>query len=173
MGVMAGEVPATSHLDALLVKDAYFKDSYSAPLSHPRSSPVALFFGLFGHNPWWVKALLIARNKVAGWCGLEVPSFADIMSPEVKSRYVVGDKIGPWPIFALTDSELIVGRDNPHLNFRLSILKSPVDQTSRVFVSTICSINHWSGELYLFFIVPFHRWGVRRMITKAAAAGRL
>ena len=173
MHVMAGEVPETSHLDAQLVKDAYFKDSYSTALSHPGSSPVELFFGLFGHHPWWVKALLIVRNKVAGWCGLEVPSTADIMNPEVKARYVVGDNIGPWPVFALTERELIAGRDNPHLNFRLSVLKSSVDETSRVFVSTICSVNHWSGKLYLFFIVPFHKWGVRRMITKAAAAGRL
>lgn len=174
MGVLAGEVPATSHLDAQLVKDAYFKDSYSAPLSHPRLSPKELFFGLFGHNPWWVKWLLIVRNTVARWCGLEVPSAADIMNPEVKAHYSVGDKIGPWPIYSLTENELIAGRDNPHLNFRLSVLKASVDdQTARVFVSTICSVNHWSGKLYLFFIVPFHIWGVRNLIARAVASGRL
>lgn len=173
MSVVAGKVPASSLLDDQLIDEAYFKDSYSAPLSRPLASPVELFFGLFGHNPWWVKRMLVLRNSLAGWCGLEVPTVADIMAPEIRSHYSVGDKIGPWPIYSLTENELIAGRDNPHLNFRLSVLKAPVGETARVFVSTICSVNHWSGKLYLFFIVPFHIWGVRNLIARAVASGRL
>jgi len=29
------------------------------------------------------------------------------------------------------------------------------------------------GRVYLFFIIPFHKWGVQRLIANAAAAGRL
>jgi hypothetical protein len=174
MAVEVCEVPVASRLDAQLVKDAYFKDSYSAPLANGHSRPVEqLFFALFGHLPRGVKRLLIIRNAVAGWCGLEVPSAAEIMAPQVKARYAVGDKIGPWPIFDMTASELIAGRDNPHLNFRLSVMKVTTGEAPRVCVSTICSVNHWSGKLYLFFIVPFHKWGVQRLMANAVAAGRL
>ena len=173
MAVVEGAVPSVSLLGTQTVVAASFKDSYSAPLTRGGVGPVDLFHSLFGHRPGWMKALLIARNTVAGWCGLEVPTVADIRNVEIRDHYAVGDKIGPWPIFALTETELIAGRDNPHLNFRLSVLTRTVDGVPHVFVSTICLVNHWSGRLYLFFIVPFHRWGVRQLVENAVAAGRL
>lgn len=173
MTVIEGTVPPASLLGDARVSAAYFKDSYSAPLAQAEAGPVALFHHLFSYLPWWMKAMLIARNKIAGWCGLEVAPAVDILNAEVKASYTVGDKIGPWPIFALTENELIAGRDNRHLDFRLSVLKISADGAPRVFVSTICSVNHWSGKLYLFFIVPFHKWGVRKLIANAEAAGRL
>jgi hypothetical protein len=46
------------------------------------------------------------------------------------------------------------------------------DRTSLV-VSTICTVHSLSGKLYLFFVVPFHRYGVQKLIANAIAAGRL
>jgi Protein of unknown function (DUF2867) len=173
MTVLEGDIPSVSLLGRDAVRAAYFKDSYSAQLTDGDAGPTMLFHKLFGHHPWWGKLLLIVRNMVAGWCGLTVPTVADILRPVVRDHYRVGDKIGPWPILALTETELIAGRKNPHLDFQLSVLKHSIDGTSRVFVSTLCHVNHWSGRVYLFFIVPFHRWGVRRLIQNALAAGRL
>ena len=34
-----------------------------------------------------------------------------------------GDKIGPWPVFFVGENEIIAGRDNKHMDFRLSVLK--------------------------------------------------
>jgi hypothetical protein len=173
MTVLEGPVPSASILNKRLVASAYFKDSYSAAISDAHAPPTALFHKLFDHHPWWVKALLISRNKIAAWCGLQVAPAATILKADTKDHYAVGDTIGPWPIFALTDNEVIAGRDNPHLDFRLSVLRQMVGDEPRVFVSTICSVNHWSGKLYLFFIIPFHRWGVRKLMANAIAAGRI
>jgi hypothetical protein len=173
MTVTVSDIPASSLLDDALVCSAYFKDSYSVPLTHAEFSPTLLFQHLFNHHPIWVKALLIARNKVAAYCGLDVAPAAKIINADTRTDYTVGDTIGPWPIFALTENELIAGRDNRHLDFRLSVLKASANGAPHVFVSTICSVNHWSGKAYLFFIVPFHKWGVRKLITDAVAAGRL
>ena len=83
---------------------------------------VEIFFALFGHTPLWMKVLLIVRNAIAGAVGLEAPTVAEILRPTVRASYGVGDKIGPWPIFFIGDNEIVAGRNNKHLDFRLSVL---------------------------------------------------
>jgi Protein of unknown function (DUF2867) len=138
-----------------------------------QASVVEIFFGVFGHHPLWMKSILIARNRVASFCGLDAATASELMKPQVKRSYNVGDKIGPWPIFNLTQSELVAGRDNNHLDFRLSVLKEKNGETTSAVISTICTTHNVFGRLYLFFIIPFHKWGVRRLISRAVAAGRL
>ena len=41
-----------------------------------------------------------------------------------------------------------------------------------VVVSTVCSVHNLAGKIYLF-IVPFHRTGVRSLLSNAVAAKRL
>ncbi len=173
MNVTECVIPSASMLDPAVISAAYFKDSYSAPLSNTNTSITMLFFALFGYHPLWVKRILILRNQIASLCGLDVPTPGEIMNVEIKSSYDVGDTIGPWPIFALSENELIAGRNNGHLDFRLSILRIKGEGAPRVVVSTICSVHNLFGKLYLFFIVPFHKWGVKRLIADAVSSGRL
>ena len=173
MPVVECEIPSSSVLDRRLVEDAYFRDSYRAPLLNTRSSIVELFFAIFGHHPTWMRIALIVRNRIAYLCGLDAPTASEISNLEVKSSYSVGDKIGVWPVFTLTDSELIAGRDNKHLDFRLSVLKEAGGASASVVVSTVCTVHNRFGKIYLFFIVPFHRWGVKLLMSRAAKAGRL
>jgi hypothetical protein len=49
----------------------------------------------------------------------------------------------------------------------------PEDDRMSVVVSTICSVHNRAGKLYLFFIIPFHRYGVRKLMANALAARRL
>lgn len=173
MSVVECEVPRSSVLDRPLVEAAFFRDAYSAPLLRTQASVVEVFFAIFGHHPKWMKLTLMARNRVASFCGLEAPTASEILNVEVKSTYRVGEKIGVWPIFALTESELIAGRNNKHLDFRLSVLKQGGSADGSVVVSTVCTVHNWLGKVYLFFIVPFHRWGVKQLLSRAIAAGRL
>ena len=170
--VIEGPVPPESALDRRDVVSAWFSDSYLAELRNPSASVADLFEAVFGHHPRWVRIPLALRNRMAGWAGLEVPPEEATRHFERKPHYAVGDIIGPWPIFALTDRELIAGRDNSHLDFRVSVLK--LDRpSSAVAISTICNVHNRFGKIYLFFIVPFHRWGMRQLMRRALAAGRL
>jgi hypothetical protein len=173
MPIAECEVPSSSVLGARLLEAAYFRDSYRAPLLRTRASTVEIFFAIFGHHPPWMKLALITRNGIASFCGLDAPTASEIINLEVRSRYRVGDKIGVWRIFALTESELIAGRNNKHLDFRLSVLKEGGGATGSVVVSTVCTVHNWFGRLYLFFIIPFHRWGVQQLLSRAIVAGRL
>lgn len=173
MHVIECDVPASSALSRDLIRAAYFHDSYRVPLTRPGLSIVEIFFALFGHAPRWMKSLLIVRNAVARWCGLEAPTVAEILKPAVRASYGVGDKIGPWPIFFINDNEIVAGRNNKHLDFRLSVLRVTDGDAESVVVSTVCSVHNLSGKIYLFFIAPFHRTGVRSLLTNAMAAKRL
>jgi hypothetical protein len=98
---------------------------------------------------------------------------SEILHVEMKNRYAVGEKIGVWPIFSLNDDEIVAGRNNKHMDFRLSVLKMPGADGTSVVVTTICTVHNLSGKLYLFLVVPFHRYGVRKLMANALAARRL
>jgi hypothetical protein len=173
MKVVECDVPSCSMLSRELIERAYFRDSYRVPLSRHELGIVDIFFAIFAHHSLWMKLLLIVRNKVASLAGLDAPNASEILHVEIKDRYVVGEKIGVWPIFWLGEDEIIAGRNNKHMDFRLSVLKIPDGDRTSVVVSTICTVHNLPGKLYLSFVVPFHRYGVRKLMANALAAQRL
>ena len=70
MFVIECDVPASSALDRELVGNCDFRDSYRAPLVHPERGMADIFFAVFGHTPFWMKAMLILRNALARLAGL-------------------------------------------------------------------------------------------------------
>ena len=173
MSVVECDVPASSALDRKLVGDCDFRDSYRVQLSRPELGMAEIFFAVFGRTPLWMKTMLIVRNTLVRLVGLEVPTVAEIMRPEVKNAYRVGDKIGPWPVYFVGENEIIAGRDNKHMDFRLSVLKVRSGDVADVVVTTVCSVHNLFGRIYLFLIVPFHRAGVQGLLTRAVRSGRL
>ena len=173
MSVVECDVPAASALGADLIERADFRDAYRAPLRRAELSVVEIFFGIFAHRPRWMNLMLIARNQAAALAGLEVPTTSEIVHMEKRDRYLVGDKIGPWPIFFLGADELVAGRDNKHMDFRLSIMKVHDGMSPSVVVSTLCVVHNKFGQWYLSSVIPFHKFGLRRLIAGALAAKRL
>jgi hypothetical protein len=172
VSVVESDVPRNSALGKDLIERADFRDAYRAPLSSSAVSVVDIFFGIFAQRPGWMNLMLIARNKVAALAGLEVPTTLEITMMEKRDRYFVGEKIGPWPIFFLGSDELVVGRDNKHMDFRLSIMKIH-DDSSCVIVSTLCMVHNRFGQYYLSAITPFHKAGLRSLMANAIDARRL
>ncbi len=174
MKVVECDVPSGSMLSRELIERAYFRDSFRASLNRSDLGVTDIFFAIFAHHPLWMKLLLIVRNKAASLAGLDAPSASEIIRhADIKDRYVIGEKIGVWPIFSLSEDEVVAGRNNKHLDFRVSVLKLPDGDGSSVAVSTVCTVHNLFGKLYLFFVVPFHRYGVRKLMSNALAARRL
>ncbi|WBL77537.1 DUF2867 domain-containing protein [Bradyrhizobium xenonodulans] len=173
MDVVDCNCPSDSALGREFVESAYFHDSYRAALAHPELGIVDIFFALFGHTPLWMKLLLIVRNVIARFAGLDTPTIGEVMSPAIRSGHRVGDKIGPWPIYFIAENEIVAGRDNKHLDFRLSVLKVKGGVATDVVVTTVCTVHNVFGKIYLFVILPFHRTGVRALMSNAVAARRL
>lgn len=173
MNVTECDVPASSVLDRALVGNSDYHDSYSVRLSHLELGIVDIFYRIFAHVPFQAKALLIIRNKLASLIGLEAPTASEVLHVEIKNTHAVGDKIGVWPTFFLGESELVAGRDNKHMDFRLSVLKVSDGDAVNVVVTTVCTVRNRFGKYYLRTIVPFHRRGLQRLLSNAVAANRL
>ena len=167
------QFPAKSALDSAFIDRAYYRDSYTIDLKDSKSSPETIFIAVFGHRPGWMKVAMLGRNWIAARFGLEVSSPAEVMKPILAEVHTVGGRIGGWPIYTLTELELVAGRDNKHLDFRVSVLKEENKEDGCVVISTVCAVHNTFGKLYLSLILPFHRFGVRWLITSAKVAGRL
>src|SRR5258708_35530282 len=125
-----------------LIERVDFRDSSRVRLTRKELSSVDIVFGIFAHHPLWMKLLLIIRNRLASLAGLDAPNASEILHLEIKDHYAVGEKIGVWPIFCLSENEIIAGRNNKHLDFRLSVLKIPDGDRTSVVVSTLCTVHN-------------------------------
>ena len=173
MNVVECDVPSGSALSRELLDHAYYRDAYRVPLARKEFGVVDIFFAIFAHHPPWMKLLLIVRNTLASLARLDVPTASEILHVKIRDRYAVSEKIGVWHIFSLGEAELVAGGNNKHMDFRVSVLKAQDGDETSVVVSTICTVHNLSGRLYLFFVLPMHRYGVRKLLVNAVAAQRL
>ena len=151
----------------------YYWDSFEAPLSRTDLDIGQVYLSIFSHYPWWAKWLLLARTRIVSVFGLKGPTAADFNHVETKSGYAVGDKIARFTLYGQNDSEIVTGGDDRHLDFRVSVRRLSEHGVSRVVLSTVVSPHNFFGRAYLFAILPFHRFGVRTLLSNAIEAGRL
>jgi hypothetical protein len=102
--------------------------------------------------------LIILRNGIVAPLGLKKSiSFSD--------RGL--GKIGMFPIISSTGTEVVVGGDDKHLDFRIWISIQPSLKGSEVTISTLVKINNLFGRVYLFIIMPFHKLLTRSLLERA------
>jgi len=86
----------------------------------------------------------------------------------------VGDRIGFFKIYSIGENEIILGEDDTHQDFRVSVFRTS-QAPSRLYLATCCQRHNLFGHLYLAAILPFHKMIVKGMLDgvakKLAAAG--
>lgn len=105
--------------------------------------------------PGWVDWLLRLRNI------LVIPFGLTAAIPG-------GETIGHFPVDQRSDTEVILGFDDSHLNFRISILTDG----NHAYAATWVHRNNALGRAYLAVIMPFHVLIMRNAISQVADAGR-
>jgi len=83
-------------------------------------------------------------------------------------------RLNIFKIYSTSPTEIVLGEDDKHLDFRLSVLCS--DETSpgaacRLTLSTVVHCHNRLGRLYIFLIAPFHRLVVQSSLRSAARSG--
>jgi hypothetical protein len=159
--------------DFLDIGGSYYWDSFEAPLRRPELAMPEIYLALFAHHPRWAKALLIVRGWLVAPLGLRASTAADFADIEVMRAYAVGDRIARFTLLALSDTEIVTGGDDRHLDFRVSVRKRVEGGAGRIVLSTTVCPHNLFGRAYLFVILPFHRLGVRTLLSNALKAGRL
>jgi Protein of unknown function (DUF2867) len=168
--VISCELPTPSRLRSALPRIDYL-DSYRVANARPDQSLLSIYAAALDHLPVVFKQLLVLRSALVKPFGIAGVSFGDLTQPiDTEKSYAVGDKLGRWTIYGLHQDELITGTDDKHLDFRVSVLR---DGHDHVVLSTAVMTHNTFGRAYLTTILPFHKFGVARLLTTASAAGRL
>jgi len=123
----------------------------------------------FKSAPKWSEDLFEFRNRVVSVFGLKTSGNTNNRKELVDNfNFEPNEKLGLFKVFDKTENEIILGEDDKHLNFRISLLKESIhDATDKkmLTISTIVKFNNWSGRLYFLPVKPFHRLIVPKMLT--------
>ncbi|AXT33548.1 DUF2867 domain-containing protein [Phaeobacter sp. LSS9] len=130
-----------------MVSPGDFIDGYAveSPLSPREAADIGLSM------PGWASALLRLRNAIVRPLGLKT---------EVSDT-------GEGAIFPVTfeDSrELILGADDSHLDFRITVLR----HDGQIYMATWVHRHNLLGRIYLALVMPFHILIVRDSMRRIA-----
>ncbi len=126
------------------------------------------YFRCLKAAPAWFKSLFRLRNALVRPFGLRGGAPADIGTVKRKPHYAIGDRMGWFKLFHQGDQEIIVGADDKHLDFRLSLYKQELPQGVRFTATTIVSTHNRAGRIYLWLILPFHKLGMKSLLGELA-----
>ena len=124
----------------------------------------------FMSGPKWIDILFALRNKLVEPLGLKTAG-------KIKKREQLlenftcdqGDQLGLFKVFNKTDNEVILGEDDKHLNFRVSLFidqHNDEEANKKLIISTTIKFNNWFGRLYFLPLRPFHKLIVVAMLKK-------
>jgi hypothetical protein len=145
-------------------------DAYSIELPAGASAdPEVLARFIFAHQAPWIGRLLAVRDALVATFGLKTGKH--LASLEAQSR---GGRLSIFKVYSKSPTEVVMGEDDKHLDFRLSILcSSPSSPGAKrnLTLSTVVHCHNRLGRLYIFLIAPFHRLVVQSSLRSAARAG--
>lgn len=164
------ELPRQASI-AGLYPGSHLADAYQIALPSSRARTMdmeSLARVLLGSQPRWAQALMVLRDAIVARFGIKTAS--QLASGE-------GGRIGIFRIYSVTADEIVVGEDDSHLDFRLSMLRSahggadgstPGSDYGSVTLASAVHCHNRIGRAYIFLIRPFHELIVRRSLTRAA-----
>jgi hypothetical protein len=122
----------------------------------------------------WVGGLMRVRDALVAGFGLKTSK--QLLAPAASSAAPGSDKrIHLFKIYETGTHEILLGEDDKHLNFRVSVLHRTrtvaAQSASYLTVSTVVHCHNRLGRLYILLIAPFHRWIVQSSLRRAARAG--
>ena len=136
-----------------------YADSYSLDLSRDISVDEAVN-AFCGPLPTAVRILMSTRDFVAGRLGLKTSRGYAAGDPSAPVVCRPGDRMGLFLVMGRHEREIVLGEDDSHLDFRVSVLVRP----RSVVVSTVVTYNNRLGRIYFAAVKPFHRWIVSRTL---------
>ncbi len=173
------QVPAGTAIHATL-PGADFFDAYEVADKHPAQSALQTWLHVVAHTPAWTRALMFVRNKAVRLVGLKDLGQLHDGHPPASGQslcdarsYRVGDRVGIFLIRHVSDTEVVMGQNDKHLDVQVSLAKRGQQGTApaTVVVSTVVHIHNALGHAYMAVITPFHRRIVRAMMLRLADHG--
>jgi hypothetical protein len=155
---------------ATAFKSANFADAFSIRLPSDASiNPDVLARFIFAEQPSWIGALIQVRDAVVAGFGLKTAKHLATLPGDATAP-----RISIFRVFGTSETEVVLGENDKHLDFRVSILctpGSPATTGNQLTLSTVVNCHNRLGRAYLLVIAPFHRQVVKASLRRAANVG--
>ncbi|PZR95795.1 MAG: DUF2867 domain-containing protein [Candidatus Chloroheliales bacterium] len=108
----------------------------------------------------WVEALIWLRNRIVSVVHLktELPDQPQPITLEPGTYAYI------FRIYQRAANEILLGEDDRHLDYRVSVLVQQGQHGWYATISTIVHFNNWLGRIYFVPVRPFHRLIVQAMM---------
>jgi hypothetical protein len=138
--------------------DADWADCFEVDINDRRLTAMEAARLSIGRMPGWVRRLMALRNFLGRFVGLKTGS-----EPAPPPRE---DRVGMFPVLSRSATEVVLGEDDWHLDFRLVIEVADLGTGTRLKATTLVRRKNRFGRFYIGLVTPFHK-----MIVPVALRG--
>lgn len=130
-----------------------YTDTFDVELS--KDEPLKdLYLKLVNSKSKTTDTLMSIRNKIMSLFG------AKVVDKKTQDDFEVGNKIGLFKIYYISEQEIIAGEKDWHLDFCISFYK----KDEKVILSTFVKYHNTFGKVYMNIIKPFHKLLVKNSL---------
>ena len=131
------------------------------PAGASRDPELLARFGI-ARQPAWIAGLTRVRDRIVAGFGLKTAKHLATLAAGAQAQ-----RIDIFKVYSRNDTEIVLGEEDRHLDFRVSFLCLG----DQLIVSTVVHCHNRLGRAYLFAIAPFHRMVVKASLRRAARIG--
>ena len=162
-------LPAQSAI-ASAYAPVHLADAFAVDLPPGASGdPELLARFIFAQQAPWVQGLMAVRDAIVARFGLKTSRQLNAMAGEGRPP-----RVGIFRIYSSSATEIVLGEDDTHLDFRASVLCIPAatpGAARQLVLSTVVQCHNALGRAYIAVIAPFHRQVVQSSLRRAARRG--
>lgn len=160
-------MPGNSVL-APLYADADLLDAFAIELPVEASDDLEVLARIaLERQAWWIRALTGVRDVVMAPAGVASSRAVGLAGA------AHGPVIGFLPLLSKSATELILGADDLHLDFRVTVqLRANAANARELLAGTVVHCHNRLGRIYLATIAPFHRVIMRANLERAVTEMR-
>ncbi|MCW3787454.1 DUF2867 domain-containing protein [Plebeiibacterium sediminum] len=166
MKIVKATLPNHSVLKTTQTKYDY-TDSFKGQLHDADKKITSTDIGkaFFSTGPQWISGLFTLRNKIVALFGLKTSENKKGQEELKHFTCEVGDQVGLFKVFNKTENEVVLGEDDKHLDFKVSLYIAQINsETKCLTISTTVIFHNWFGKLYFLPVRFFHKLIVPTML---------
>jgi Protein of unknown function (DUF2867) len=150
------DIPSTS-LAVRSLPHNDFADAFKCQLPANQSQNIdSVTRAIFLTMPQWITKLLELRNTIVRPLGLKTS--IDAVPSSGQDELKPGTAVGVFEVLDRgLDEEIMLGEDDKHLDYRVSIRLEREEEKCWVIVSTVVKFNNWLGRAYFVPVRPVHK----------------
>jgi Protein of unknown function (DUF2867) len=170
------DIPSTS-LAMRSLPHNDFADAFKCQLPENQPQDIdSVTRAIFLTMPQWITELLELRNTIVRPLGLKTS--IDAVQSNGQEELKPGTAVGVFEVIDRElDEEIMLGEDDKHLDYRVSVRLEREEGKCWVVVSTVVKFNNWLGKAYFVPVRPVHklivpvmmRYGLESSISNASS----